>query len=51
MLSKSSEAYGEKGYKLGNHHFYNPEESLEMNIYSSRSYKGYNHSIYSVCEN
>jgi hypothetical protein len=28
MVYLSSEAYGEKGYKLGNHHFYNPEYPL-----------------------
>jgi hypothetical protein len=29
MLDKSSEAYGEKGYKLGNHRFYNPAEGAK----------------------
>jgi hypothetical protein len=29
MLDKSSEAYGEKGYKLGNHLFHTPGLALE----------------------
>jgi hypothetical protein len=27
MLDKSSEAYGEKGYKLGNHLFHTPDSA------------------------
>jgi hypothetical protein len=29
MLDKSSEAYGEKGYKWGNHLFYTPGPRIE----------------------
>jgi hypothetical protein len=29
MLDKSSEAYGEKGYKLGNHLFHTPARRVE----------------------
>jgi hypothetical protein len=30
MVYLSSEAYGEKGYKLGNHHFYNPALLMQI---------------------
>jgi hypothetical protein len=29
MIDKSSEAYGEKGYKWGNHLFYTPAIALD----------------------
>jgi hypothetical protein len=40
MLDKSSEAYGEKGYKLGNHHFYNPDQIID--IFHSSLHARYN---------
>jgi hypothetical protein len=39
MLDKSSEAYGEKGYKWRNHLFYTPD--IITNLYINKTHKNF----------